>query len=110
MVENERQARALVPVKESARPAVINRVVKSGEPITAKAITEAAKPRELKPKKKKKVPVVIDVTPEPKPAIKNQITLDIDECLVCETETLCLIEGKVRYCGPCIDAAFGARK
>jgi hypothetical protein len=57
------QARALAPVKESARPAVINRVVKSGEPVTAKAIREATKPRERKPKKKG--PLVIDVTPEP---------------------------------------------
>lgn len=57
-LKNEGQARALAEVKESSRPAVLKRVAKSGT-VTAKAITEATKPRE------RKGPVVIDVEPEP---------------------------------------------
>lgn len=107
-VKTESQARALSDVKEAARPAVLTRIVKSGEPVTAKAITEAIRPRE---RKKKSTPVVIDVTPRPKAASKNRITLDVAECLVCETETMCLIGGgPARYCEPCISAAFGARE
>lgn len=80
VVVNERQARALVPVKESARPAVVKRAMKSGEPVTGKSITEAIKPKELKARKKKaespKESKVIDVTPEPKkvPFVKHCAT------------------------------------
>lgn len=67
IVQNEGQARALLPIKEEARAAVVKRAFKSvpqGEPVTAKCITQSIKPRE---RKKKSTPVVIDVTPEPKP-------------------------------------------
>lgn len=57
------QARALSAVKEAKRVNVLKRVVNSGEPVTAKSITEAIKPSE---RRKKPDPVVIDVTPEPK--------------------------------------------
>lgn len=63
MVDNERQARALIPVKESARPAVLTRVIESGKPVTARAIKKETRPRELKQRKTKAAPIVIEPQP-----------------------------------------------
>jgi hypothetical protein len=60
-IKNESQARALSAVKEPARVAVLTRAAKAG-PVTARAITEATKPRE----RKAPAPKVIDVEPEQK--------------------------------------------